>query len=262
MLRLNDRGTPDTQPLTLIVKGHYGWLDVERLQMVVPPLLIDIPLTGGVVQVTPDAMPGGKAAVQCGLHDAAVMKFEARTNSGATTAPGEARGANRSTRGGGEPRGRDRTGDLCDRTHIAELIELLRRTYPALPGDACIVVSGTYMPTDGRARRRFVAYSNSAFPPCVALPADGPGRQTLSAFIQAARRATGVRAPAPLRVAPRRVLSGAPAMVGATMTTATVSGTTAVATTAARVSAALGRSETIGAGTNTESATTGGMTYA
>lgn len=203
MLRVNDAGLPDTHPSTLIVKGHHGWLEIERLQMVVPPLLVDMPLTGGVVQVTPDAKPGGEAAVPRGLHDAAANK--AATNDGSS----------------------DRTRDLCDRAHIAELIELLRRTYPALPDDACIVASGTYMPTDGRARRRFVAYSNSAFPPCVALPADGPRRQTLTAFIQAARRATGVRSPAPLRVAPRRVMSATPA----TMTTGAAPGAAPTATT-------------------------------
>lgn len=207
MLRVTDRETPDTLPLTMIVKGHEGWLEVERLQRIVAPLMIDVPLTGGVVQVTPDAkQPGGQAALLRGLHDTAAVESPGRD-----AAPGPPTRAHHEA----PSRFAAAQDDLCDRVHIAELIDLLRRTCPALPDDACIVANGTFMPADGRARRRFIAYADSAFPPCVALPADGPKRLTLTAFLEAARRATGILSPLPLRVAPRRVLGAAPDSRGA-----------------------------------------------
>lgn len=158
----------------LVVSGSNGTLEIEDLRLIVsefelegeddddcdddgnvndddcedfelPPFLVDVPLTGGIVEVA-------SADVQPGVYKE--LEFE--------------------TRGLDD----DDDDDSRDRARILELVTELRQTYPSFPQRASMVASGTFTPTDGEPRP-FVVYFDAEVeielelePPMV-LPGEG-----------------------------------------------------------------------------------------
>lgn len=108
-----------------------------------PPFLLDVPLSGGIVEV-------GSADVPPGVYEE--LEFE--------------------TRGLDD----DEDDDEVDRARVLELITELRATYPGFPERASMVARGTFTPTDGEPRP-FVVYFDAEveveleFEPAIVLPA-------------------------------------------------------------------------------------------
>lgn len=108
-----------------------------------PPFLLDVPLTGGIVEV-------GSADVPPGVYEE--LEFE--------------------TRGLDD----DEDDDETDRARVLQLINELRATYAGFPETASMVARGTFTPTGGAARP-FVVYFDAEveveleFEPPIVLPA-------------------------------------------------------------------------------------------